>query len=210
MSIVEGITFRDAIDNNKEKIMLYLSLNGKKHTRDIHDHYAGEKEMSAVRKALNELRQEGKIETDDKVGMWRGKRWWITPDKFPDMRFRAFNTHDKEMYGNEVALQLMYKDSIGEKYDRNKWKILQCTGTQDQDKKDLYAGDIVEYNHSTSEYDFEKWLGEIFYDNEYRYGWAIRPIGINKSDEDIGWEVIKIVGNKYENPELLKAKKKRK
>ena len=33
--------------------------------------------MTAIRKALNELRKEGKVTTDDKVEMWRGKKWKI-------------------------------------------------------------------------------------------------------------------------------------
>jgi hypothetical protein len=73
-----GITFRQAIDNNKKKIIEYLTANGRKYTRDICDYYNGEREMPAIRKALNELRKEGKVSTDDKVRMWRGKLWWIS------------------------------------------------------------------------------------------------------------------------------------
>jgi len=61
-----GITFRKAIDNNKQAIITYLG-NGKHYTNDICRNYKGEKEMPAVRKALNELRKEGKITTDDNV-----------------------------------------------------------------------------------------------------------------------------------------------
>ncbi len=70
-----GITFRDAITNNKNKIIEYLTINGIKCTVDICAEYSGEKEMPAVRKALNELRKEGKITTDDKVHFWQGKFW---------------------------------------------------------------------------------------------------------------------------------------
>lgn len=75
-----GITFREAIDMNKRLILEYLG-DGKKFTSDICEHYKGEKEMPAVRKALNELRKEGKITTDDHVRMWRGKLWWVVTDK---------------------------------------------------------------------------------------------------------------------------------
>ena len=76
--MVGGITFRQAIDNNKEKIMLFLSEKGKQFTTDICRYYEGEKELPAVRKALNELRKEGKIQTDDKVRIWKGKLWWLS------------------------------------------------------------------------------------------------------------------------------------
>lgn len=73
-----GITFRQAIDNNKERIIEYLSKNGASFTSDICWNYGGEKEKVAVRKALNELRKEGRVTTDDKVHMWQGKKWELT------------------------------------------------------------------------------------------------------------------------------------
>jgi hypothetical protein len=81
--MMSGTTFRQSIENNKAKIMKFLAAakSGKKHTSDICHGYGGEKEMPAVRKALNELRKEGKIETDDKVHMWQGKLWWIIESK---------------------------------------------------------------------------------------------------------------------------------
>lgn len=75
-----GMTFREVIDNNKRNILEYLG-DGKKFTADICQNYKGEKEMPAVRKALNELRKEGKIEADDRVRMFRGKMWWAVTAK---------------------------------------------------------------------------------------------------------------------------------
>lgn len=76
-----GITFREAINNNKRKILEYLSANGKKYTIVIYYEYSGEREMPAIRKALNELRSQGLVSTDDKVRMWQGKLWWVvSPD----------------------------------------------------------------------------------------------------------------------------------
>jgi len=72
-----GITFRSAIDSNKKNILFFLEQNGESFTNDIVQNYAGEKEKMAVRKALNELRKESKITTDDHVYMWRGKKWKI-------------------------------------------------------------------------------------------------------------------------------------
>lgn len=69
-----GMTFRQAIEDNKRKILKYLQ-NGEQFTCDIIRNYGGEKEQTAVRKALNELRKEGKITTDNHVHMWQGKLW---------------------------------------------------------------------------------------------------------------------------------------
>lgn len=80
MTVLGGMTFRDAIESNKRKIVAYLSDGSKKSTRDICDYYGGERGMTEVRKALNELRKEGKVTTDDKVAMWHGKSWRLTEE----------------------------------------------------------------------------------------------------------------------------------
>ena len=79
MSILGGQTFRNAIDSNKRNIIAYLTKLGRKCcTADIEREYGGERGMSVVRKALNELRKEGHITTDDKVHFWQGKFWELT------------------------------------------------------------------------------------------------------------------------------------
>lgn len=70
-----GITFRAAINNNKRKIVEFLSGKNHSYTSDIEKGYGGEKGMATVRKALNELREEGTVTTDDHVHFWRGKKW---------------------------------------------------------------------------------------------------------------------------------------
>lgn len=77
--ILGGITFREAIEQNKKKIIEYLTkVGGRCCTADIERWYGGERGMATVRKVLNELRKEGKITTDDKVHMWQGKFWQLT------------------------------------------------------------------------------------------------------------------------------------
>ena len=73
--MIGGTTFRQAIDNNKKQIVAYLELEGGCYTSDICKNYKGEHEQTAVRKALNELRKENIVTTDDKVAIWKGKRW---------------------------------------------------------------------------------------------------------------------------------------
>lgn len=70
-----AITFRNAIDANKKYVISFLQQNGEMFTNDIVNNYAGEREKRAVRIALNELRKEGKVITDDHVYMWQGKKW---------------------------------------------------------------------------------------------------------------------------------------
>lgn len=75
------MTFRNCINNNKKLILEYLTEKGKSCTSDICRGYKGEKEMVAVRKALNELREEGKVITDDVTHMWQGKFWELVTTK---------------------------------------------------------------------------------------------------------------------------------
>lgn len=77
---MHGISFRDAINHNKKCIIEFLA-NGPQFTRDICENYKGEKEMPCIRKALNELRKEGKITTDDHVHFWQGKKWELINDQ---------------------------------------------------------------------------------------------------------------------------------
>ncbi|MCC7026722.1 MAG: hypothetical protein IT265_07180 [Saprospiraceae bacterium] len=80
MRIQGGMTFRSAIDQNKRHIISILKLNEEMFSTDIYQSYAGEKDMRAIRTALNELRKEGKVTTDDKSYMWRGKKWKLCLD----------------------------------------------------------------------------------------------------------------------------------
>lgn len=72
----EGMTFRQAIDNNKKMVVEYLeSEGGTGYTTDIRKNYHGERNQRAVLRALNELREEEIVRTDNKVYLWTGKLW---------------------------------------------------------------------------------------------------------------------------------------
>lgn len=111
-----------------------------------------------------------------------------------EIKFRAFNTHDKEWYSDGVAKQLLYRDTIGEKYDRDKWKIVEYPGLKDKNGKEIYEGDIIKHGAFVYEVMFAE------------YGWYARCKDAGISSEDLkkwlanGSEVI---GNIYETPHLL-------
>jgi hypothetical protein len=62
---------------NKEKILIFLSEKDRQFTNTILRYYEGERDINALRIALNELKNEGKIKTDNGFGM-RQQSWWLS------------------------------------------------------------------------------------------------------------------------------------
>lgn len=90
-------------------------------------------------------------------------------------------------------------------FSENRFTIQQFTGLLDKNGREIYEGDIVQYNRRSS-YDginFEvKW-------SEDNWGWVLvsknKDYLINEqTPEGYRYEFIEIVGNIFENPDLLK------
>lgn len=81
----------------------------------------------------------------------------------------------------------------------DEYSLGQFTGLLDKNGKEIYEGDIVNYQYSK---DATAYKGEIYYNNKFAAFWI-------KSGSDSGFallgqqQVIEIIGNLYENPELL-------
>lgn len=106
-------------------------------------------------------------------------------------------------------------DAIGEYYDdENDFRSLaeqgdciiqQFTGLLDKNEKEIYEGDIVKYTLWENEYDICE--NELIADVSFIKG-AFYPRYINDICDD-GWyswgiDKIEVIGNIFENPELLK------
>lgn len=88
-------------------------------------------------------------------------------------------------------------------YEENLWLsgVMQFTGTKDADGKDIYEGDIV--RHIYREMDD---LAIVCYDNEEAlyYLEELNDSGwVDAWHDTRRWYRLAIVGNPYENPELL-------
>ena len=74
--------------------------------------------------------------------------------------------------------------------------VMQYTGLKDKNGKEIYEGDIVQYDLAQEKYPSLA-VGEIVW-NQDRFEHS------RYSAEGYFWDKMKVIGNIYENPELLK------
>lgn len=111
------------------------------------------------------------------------------------IKFRAWNKDKKKF------VKVMIRED-GRVYNPNHpsdWKetpiIIQFTGLEDKKGKEIYEGDIIQ----VGEYKFRIYHGQ--------FGWCVQ--NQNGTVDDLDMSIIngEIIGNIYENPELLEGSK---
>ncbi len=129
-----------------------------------------------------------------------------------EIKFRGWHTSHKKMFSAEEMLEdQLTITTLGEFinvsssnvrfstiYPKNKFIPMQYTSLNDENGKEIYEGDII---HGENTY---KYI--VFY-NESECGFYLRKIG-NFQEETLNYDCIadygfEIIGNIYENPELL-------
>lgn len=133
-----------------------------------------------------------------------------------EFNFRAWDKQKNEMIEKERIEKIDFNHKCIE-YDvvdaisfgeGNEAVLLGFTGITDIDGKEIYEGDIVEYTDG----DFIRRRGEIEFDC---YGFMLNEIKGMQVDfigsiGDMEEMAFKVVGNIYENPDLLKVHLERK
>lgn len=133
-----------------------------------------------------------------------------------EIKFRAFNPQIKSMaynvfpsYNGDIVF-ISHNDHETE----YRWLpiadsepcLMQFTGLKDKNGKDIYEGDIVSlfnpYNNQLA-----IGFGKIIFSYEYVGGWVLEAAETEGNCLNIGTRTnqIEVVGNIYENPELLKT-----
>ena len=124
-----------------------------------------------------------------------------------EIKFRGIdNANDEWIYGSLVKVDEDYHileegETQAHAYNRvDKDSIGQYTGLKDKDGKEIYEGDILEFSKGSIMY--------VEWDDDFKI-FVLTDPRINLKNGSIGnWyvEKTKIIGNIFENKELLKIK----
>lgn len=124
-----------------------------------------------------------------------------------EIKFRVWDKENKEMldveylHWDDCTKEFSIRTTMYTDYfDEQDMILMQFTGLHDKNGKEIYEGDIVqilggEYEQGFHEWDEKVQIKDLIYDG-YNLMMTISQIG-NKA--------IKVIGNIYENPELLKG-----
>ncbi len=127
-----------------------------------------------------------------------------------EIKFRAWNIQTKRMLKDSINL------NHGEGLDYNQAEedfiLMQFTGEKDKNKKEIYEGDILkfEFTKDNKNRGLVHYHGVVWYAKKSK--WALRRKNKDKKKTHIvGLGKIKlidheVIGNIYENPELLEDK----
>lgn len=129
------------------------------------------------------------------------KNWRELPDLYGDYQAHAFRT-----YGDGFEIRHFLNTEAQDKIKSGLLEINQWTGLQDKNGRDIYVGDIVEFEGEPTytANKVELWRKEVIFSNRGFFG-------MNRGDSDKYpphllypyATVCEVIGNIYENPELL-------
>lgn len=112
-----------------------------------------------------------------------------------EIKFRAYIKKSRKMVDvNVLRLQGWMIGNDGDSYNENEYILMQYTGLKDKNGKEIYEGDIVRWDDGTS--DNIKWMDEFGC-----WGTEVTNFLCN-----CNFEQFAVIGNIYENPELLEDK----
>ncbi|MGU8770583.1 YopX family protein [Clostridium perfringens] len=123
-----------------------------------------------------------------------------------DIKFRAWDEELEEMLYTES--EEWFDDGVYFRFNKHedelRHDLMRYTGLKDKNGKDIYEGDIVSF-YNDEEYKFKSTNALVIYDSA-AFMLEHKKLGKEYLGEmDIENMCIKIIGNIYENPELLEG-----
>jgi uncharacterized phage protein (TIGR01671 family) len=121
-----------------------------------------------------------------------------------ELKFRAWDPEEKKMYdiqSIDFARQQFWVQHDLCSYSFGVVPILEYIGRQDRKGKDIYEGDIVRINHPDDRTgNFTNAIGEVFWWDEEA---AWHHTNNHGRPPKRMWDYVEVLGNRYQNPELL-------
>jgi len=128
------------------------------------------------------------------------KAWDIKNGKMVAGKYFTISTFDTGR-----AAIILISDEFLKPHSDDEYKLIQYTGLKDENDKEIYEGDIVKYIDDS---DTEQ-IGVIIF-SDIIFAYIAEAInGDEEGNNDIQlykYDSIEVIGNKFENPELLEEK----
>lgn len=128
------------------------------------------------------------------------------------LRFRAWLKKDKEMIDvEEIHFNNGNLDFIGDAITwmckNNDFVLMQSTGLTDKNDREIFEGDVVTDGHTAGDIKNHPTLGFYMVDDNGTERWFSDGATIEDFEEDVETvhRILEIIGNIYENPELLEV-----
>lgn len=134
-----------------------------------------------------------------------------------EIKFRIYDTDEKQMFYQEdidyidINNEIAYINQDGGGYDYlidfvyGDGKLMQYTGLKDKNGKEIYEGDILErHGYWPIRIEYDKGCLMVRDLDEVRYNNLILNVPICNFESINDW---KVIGNIYENPELLEGER---
>jgi hypothetical protein len=116
--------------------------------------------------------------------------------------------------GKAFVQQYKYNGLVDELFDEREWRILvpsQYTDMKDCERKEIWEGDIIEYERRLTNKDSQKYTAIVSYaDGAYlllakavSLEGTLAHMWLHDLARDIYNSKVKVIGNKFEHPELI-------
>ena len=116
-----------------------------------------------------------------------------------EIKFRAIDKKTKKVVFEGTLSEV--RNAAG-RFNFTTWEWLEYTGLKDKNKKEIYEGDIL---RCISKDNFEhKSTISLGWSEDDEYGWCWKSGAIIRNVDLID-ERYEVIGNLFENPELLKS-----